>query len=78
MSRIILNKKDVLKTHVLVIVNHKFVKTNVLYPTFELATIGGIEWRASDDLADAEKCRGIKLPQISLYLLGLEVVYITT
>ena len=56
-------------THVLVKVNHRLVKTNVLYPTFELATIGGIEWRASDDLADAEKCRGIKLPQISFYLL---------
>ena len=31
--------------------------------------IGEIEWRASYDFADAEKCRGIKLPHISLYLL---------
>ena len=29
--------------------------TIVLHPTFELATFGEIEWRASDDFADAEK-----------------------
>ena len=46
----------------------------VLNPTFDLATMfGQVEWRASYDFADAEKYSGIKLPEISLYLLGLEV-----
>ena len=51
--------------------SHVFNKCNsfVLNPTFDLATVGEIEWRASDDFADAEKCWGIKWPQISLYLL---------
>ena len=65
MSRIILTKKEVFKIRTA-------SNTIVLHPTFELATFGEIEWRASDDFADAEKCHGIKLPQISLYLLMLK------
>ena len=43
----------------------------VLNPTFDLAMmLGQVEWRASYDFADAEKYSGIKLPEISLYLLG--------
>ena len=46
-------------------------KIVVLNPTFDLATMfGQVEWRASCDFADAEKYSGIKLPEISLYLLG--------
>ena len=49
-------------------------KIVVLNPTFDLAMMfGQVEWRASNDFADAEKYSGTKLPEISLYLLGLEV-----
>ena len=47
-------------------------KIDVLNPTFGLAIMfGQVEWRASYDFADAEKYSGTKLPEISLYLLGL-------
>ena len=54
--------------------HYYLARIDVLNPTFDLAMMfGQVEWRANNAFADAEKYSGTKLPEISLYLLGLEV-----